>query len=346
MKDYTNRDWLYQKYVVKNHTQREIADICGLKSGNTIGNYIKKFNIKKKNIRDKDHLIVGEVFESNNYGKFKVLKFHSKCDNSNVRKYLVEFLDTKSQNVTTKRGIIEGDIADISLKNKEVFCEVCGISSKEVRVNHWSKYNKTLCVKHYDQLRNNGTILKRTNKDPNEIILYDNYAEIVCYYQQEKGKESIEKGRLIIDLDDVEKCKKYKWQITNYGYGKTTLKNKKHLSIHRYIMGYYGELEVDHKNRNPSNNRKCNLRISENYNNAVNKGVRKKNTSRITGVCWNENRNKWISRISYRGKDYNLGRFDNKEEAIRIRLNAEVKYFGEYAPQKHLFKQYGVDIYE
>ena len=37
-----------------------------------------------------------------------------------------------------------------------------------------------------------------------------------------------------------------------------------------------------------------------------------------------------------------LGHFDNKDDAIRARLNAEVKYFGEFAPQKHLYEQYGI----
>ena len=32
----------------------------------------------------------------------------------------------------------------------------------------------------------------------------------------------------------------------------------------------------------------------------------------------------------------------NQEDAIKARLKAELKYFGEFAPQKHLFKQYGI----
>ena len=33
-----------------------------------------------------------------------------------------------------------------------------------------------------------------------------------------------------------------------------------------------------------------------------------------------------------------------EEEAIRTRLKAELKYFGnEFAPQRHLFKKYGIE---
>lgn len=33
-----------------------------------------------------------------------------------------------------------------------------------------------------------------------------------------------------------------------------------------------------------------------------------------------------------------------KDDAIKARLNVEVKYFGEFAPQKHLYKQYGITM--
>ena len=39
-----------------------------------------------------------------------------------------------------------------------------------------------------------------------------------------------------------------------------------------------------------------------------------------------------------------LGSFKNKEGAIKARLEAEAKYFGEFAPQRHLFEQYGINI--
>ena len=38
-----------------------------------------------------------------------------------------------------------------------------------------------------------------------------------------------------------------------------------------------------------------------------------------------------------------IGTYDDKGDAIRARLEGEKKYFGEFAPQKHLFKEYGVE---
>lgn len=47
------------------------------------------------------------------------------------------------------------------------------------------------------------------------------------------------------------------------------------------------------------------------------------NTSGQTGVCWDNIHKKWISRITIDGKSIRLGGFDTKEEAIKVRLDAE-----------------------
>ncbi len=51
-----------------------------------------------------------------------------------------------------------------------------------------------------------GKTLTRTMKDKNEYVLYQDYAEIILY-----DKNKNEKARVVIDLDDIEKCKEYKW---------------------------------------------------------------------------------------------------------------------------------------
>ena len=42
-------------------------------------------------------------------------------------------------------------------------------------------------------------------------------------------------------------------------------------------------------------------------------------------------------------RNINLGSYQNKKDAIRARLVAEKQYFGEFAPQRHLFKEYGIE---
>jgi hypothetical protein len=41
-------------------------------------------------------------------------------------------------------------------------------------------------------------------------------------------------------------------------------------------------------------------------------------------------------------KQIRLGCFSDKIDAIKARLKAEKEYFGEFAPQQHLFEQYEV----
>ena len=59
------------------------------------------------------------------------------------------------------------------------------------------------------------------------------------------------------------------------------------------------------------------------------------------GVGWYKRYDKWRAYIKV-DKNITLGYFENKDDAIRTRLKAEQKYFGEFAPQKHLYEQYGI----
>ena len=49
----------------------------------------------------------------------------------------------------------------------------------------------------------------------------------------------------------------------------------------------------------------------------------KSNVSGIVGVNWDKSRGKWQASIRYKGHKYNLGRFDNKEDARKAREKAE-----------------------
>ena len=53
--------------------------------------------------------------------------------------------------------------------------------------------------------------------------------------------------------------------------------------------------------------------------------------------------NKCISNICVNNKTKYLGTFIDKKDAIKCRLKAEKLYFKEFAPQRHLFKEYGIE---
>jgi len=58
--------------------------------------------------------------------------------------------------------------------------------------------------------------------------------------------------------------------------------------------------------------------------------VRSDNTSGITGVTYDVSRNKWVAQIAINKKTYMLGRFDNKDDAIAIRKEAEKMPFEDF----------------
>ena len=143
------------------------------------------------------------------------------------------------------------------------------------------------------------------------------------------------------DLEDYNKIKDICWHNSN-GYIRTNSSNKT-INIHRVILEIEDDRIIDHKNRNPLDNRKENLRICTKLENNSNISIPKNNKSGIIGVYFDKGTNKWHTRIQKNYKNFYLGSFINKEDAIKTRLEAEKKYFGEFAPQKHLFKKYNIE---
>lgn len=165
-------------------------------------------------------------------------------------------------------------------------------------------------------------------------------------------KEEVVKGYddkenyFLIDLEDLEKVKQFYWSLDSKGYWHTQIwkEGKGHyLSLHRFVTGISSSEVVDHKNHIKSDNRKNNLRICSQVDNCKNVSLGIKNTSGFLGVSFHKQTNKWTAQIKLNNKKKHLGSFANKEEAIKARLKAEKEYFGDFAPQRYLFKEYSID---
>lgn len=144
------------------------------------------------------------------------------------------------------------------------------------------------------------------------------------------------------ELDRFDEIKDLCWCETSYkGFHRLSAhdpETKKNVRMH-VLLGYKN---YDHIDRNELNNLESNLRPCSFQENVFNRGVASNNSSGVTGVGWHKETQKWISRIKINGKSIYLGVFESKIDAIKARLNAENKYFGEYAPQKHLFEEYNI----
>lgn len=108
-------------------------------------------------------------------------------------------------------------------------------------------------------------------------------------------------------------------------------KLKCHRVIFYYVNRWLPEC-LDHINRIKDDNRIDNLRATTASLNARNIGVRKTSKSGITGVFFNKGRNVYQAQITINGKQLYLGYHKTIEAATTARKEAELKYFGEYAP--------------
>jgi hypothetical protein len=84
---------------------------------------------------------------------------------------------------------------------------------------------------------------------------------------------------------------------------------------------------VDHINRNPLDNRKCNLRHSTRTENARNRICI--NPNGYPGLEKSKSGKRYKVYITVFKKAHYLGSFSNLEDAINARKKAEIKYRGE-----------------
>lgn len=112
---------------------------------------------------------------------------------------------------------------------------------------------------------------------------------------------------------------------------------KAHRLIWLYHYGKWPEKLIDHVNRNKSDNRIENLREVSQQENQRHTKIQSNNTSGHCGVSWNKPLGKWRAQIMTNNKQIHLGLFNNIEDAVKARKEAEKEhnfsiYHGNTAP--------------
>ncbi len=124
---------------------------------------------------------------------------------------------------------------------------------------------------------------------------------------------------VLVDEEDLERVLKLKWHINTVGYvvsDQRKHKRGKYIRLHRFILQPNKNELIDHKNRNPLDNRKCNLRIADKSTNAMNREAQSNSSTGYKGITWDKQKKRWRTYASKKGKQYHLGFYKTIDEAI------------------------------
>ena len=135
------------------------------------------------------------------------------------------------------------------------------------------------------------------------------------------------------DKEDYELIKDLYWQLDVHGYIYDKTNNKYTWLAHLITHTSPSECIIDHIHGSETitDNRKSNLRIVTKSQNQMNRKIAINNTSGVVGVNKDGKSNKWRARIMINQKEIYLGSYNNFEDAVVARKEAEEKYFGEYS---------------
>lgn len=102
-----------------------------------------------------------------------------------------------------------------------------------------------------------------------------------------------------------------------------------------WFMTYneWPELEIDHIDRDPTNNRISNLRLATTDQNRRNLSLKSNNTSGFAGIRFIERLNKWEARACEKNKIKNLGLFPEIEHALEAREKYCRERWGDFYTQ-------------
>lgn len=178
-------------------------------------------------------------------------------------------------------------------------------------------YKDGYCRKHFNQIQRYGKVWYDRN-DPNKFIEYNDCYGIIL---RNCNQEFV--GEAYIDKSDYYEISKYKWSLDSVGYPVTS-----HVRLHKMLYPNYNE--IDHKNQNKLDNRRNNLRQTTRSHNCYNHGLRKDNSSGVTGV-YKQRSNSWNVQITKNGVTFNLGNYRNFRKAMTARRRAERRFFGEFS---------------
>jgi hypothetical protein len=135
-----------------------------------------------------------------------------------------------------------------------------------------------------------------------------------------RARDGSLKDWAIVDVDLFGDLSRWPWTLATNGYVVGMAGGTRQVYLHRYVMGCgLGDPGVDHRDGNPLNNCRSNLRIGTQALNMQNlHGARCTNrTSTHRGVSFDRTRRLWRAYATLNGRQHQVGRFATEDEAAR-----------------------------
>ncbi len=139
------------------------------------------------------------------------------------------------------------------------------------------------------------------------------------------------RGFALVDERDFNLVSKFHWNLHSSGYAYTRArKGGKNIYMHRLVAKASARQKINHRDGNPLNNVRSNLRIS-NQSLSLASGRGWKNNSGYRGVYCRKDSGKFQVKLKVKGRQIRLGTYVDPVEAAQAYDKAALEYFGEFA---------------
>lgn len=242
----------------------------------------------------------------------------------------------------TKQGICAYCHTKFNLSHKQsyrmrhgmsVYCsEECALAKRGKSKVIISEIPCKHCGKHFFPSIHQYKLYKSNNFSPTS------YCSDKCRYSRDYEHKDMGSYMIVLvggkevllDKDVYEKYYKTLYLKKHNDYISVLVFTGKKEILARLIMNVSDpKKSIDHINGNTLDNRRANLRVVTHQENMMNKSDYKNNSSGVKGVNKNS-QGLWVARIQVGGKRIFLGSSTDKDKMVKLRLEAERKYFGKY----------------
>jgi hypothetical protein len=169
-----------------------------------------------------------------------------------------------------------------------------------------------------------------------ECFSYDPKTGVIIWKHRPRSHFKTEHGYLIVAGRDAGKKAGREDRIHGYCVIGITYEGSfyaypyHHIAFALYWRRWPKSDVVDHRDRNPANNKIKNLRECSHGQNMANQRGERAKRGQLKGAYWNKQLSRWQSAITINYKQTHLGYFDTEEAAHGAYVKASKQYHGEY----------------